>query len=98
MKEKILKYVIEKFGYNGQRKTHYSYCMFPEESCSCKNLNEIDYDTSLITGGYIDSFSMVEVLVYLEKIFDVKIPEKEATPENFNSVNKMVELVTKHTK
>jgi len=99
MKEKILKYIIERFGehvVNGDAHSHYSYCSFPEEACSCKNLNDITYDTSLITGGYIDSFSMVGVLAYLEKTFDVKIPDKEATPENFNTVNKMAELVLKH--
>jgi acyl carrier protein len=101
MKDIILKYVIEQFGSNipkEERKSHYSYCMFPEEDCTCKDLNEITYDTSLISGGYIDSFSMVVVLVFLQKTFNVKIPDKEAPPSNFDTVNKMVELVNKFKK
>lgn len=61
-----------------------------------EDLNEITYDTSLINGGYIDSFSMVMVLFFLEKTFGIKIPEDEITPINFDTVNKMVELVKKH--
>jgi acyl carrier protein len=62
------------------------------------SLNEINYDTPLITGGYIDSFSMVVVLIFLEKTFNIKIPDKEAIPENFNTINTMVELVQRRTK
>ena len=94
MKDIILKYIIEQFGNKiskEERKNHYSYCMFPEDKCTCKDLNEITYDTSLISGGYIDSFSMIIVLVFLQKTFNVKISDKEATPNNFDTVNKMVE-------
>lgn len=97
MKRTILKYIIKQFGNESTNKTsHYSYCSYPEESCTCKNLNEIKYDTQLITGGYIDSFSMVAVWHFLEKTFKVRIPEVEATPENFNTVNEMYKLVIKN--
>jgi acyl carrier protein len=98
MKDIILKYIIEQFGENileKVRTNHYSYCVFPENKCTCKDLNEITYDTPLISGGYIDSFSMTVVLVFLEKTFNVKITDKEATPNNFDTVNTMVNLVNK---
>ena len=101
MKDVILKYIIEQFGDNTPKENrikHYSYCMFPEEECTCKELNEITYDTQLISGGYMDSFSMVSVLVFLEKTFYVKIPDKDASPDNFNTVNKMCDLVKKYIK
>jgi acyl carrier protein len=101
MKDIILKYIIEQFSDNTPkeiRTKHYSYCMFPEEECTCKDLKEITYDTSLISGGYIDSFSMVVVLAFLEKTFNIKIPDKEATPNNFDTVNKMMVLVNKFRK
>lgn len=96
MKEIILKYIIEKFGddrISGDRTQHYSYCLFPEEKCTCKDLGEITADTSLIRGGYIDSFSMVSVLVFIERTFKIKIPEKKAIPENFDTINKMIKLI-----
>jgi len=96
MKDIILKHVIEQYGENKpkeERLHHYSYCMFPEEECTCKDLNEITYDTGLITGGYMDSFSMTATLVFLEKTFNVKIPDIDATPANFNTVDNMVALI-----
>ena len=101
VKDIILKYIIDHFGNKGTRETrtsHYSYCSFPEGECTCKDLNEITYDTSLISGGYIDSFSMVVVLIFLEKKFKIKIPDIDATPANFDTVNKMVDLVNKFIK
>ena len=98
MKDTILKYIIERFGegrVGGDSHIHYSYCSYPFESCTCKELDDITYDTSLITGGYIDSFSMVAVLVFIEKTFHVKIPDKDATPNNFDTIDNMVKLINK---
>lgn len=53
----------------------------------------ITYDTPLISSGYVDSFSMVSLLVFLENKFKIKIPPSKATPEAFDSVNKIVNLV-----
>ena len=101
IKDIILSYIINEYGENSvviYRAKHYSYCMFPEQECICKDLNEITYDTQLISGGYMDSFSMVSVLVFLEKTFNVKIPDIDTSPDNFNTVTKMTELVKKYSK
>jgi acyl carrier protein len=58
----------------------------------------IDYNTSLISGGLVDSFSMVSLLVFLENKFKIKIPASQATPEAFDSVDKIVTLVNKYYK
>ena len=54
---------------------------------------EVDYDTPLISGGIVDSFSMVSLKVFLEKKYSIQIPDAKATPEAFDSVNKIVALV-----
>ena len=59
---------------------------------------EITYDTPLISSGYVDSFSMVSLLVFLENKFKIKIPSEKATPEAFDSVNSIVELVNQYIK
>ncbi|MGA2405798.1 MAG: acyl carrier protein [Bacteroidales bacterium] len=59
---------------------------------------EITYDTPLISSGYVDSFSMVSLLVFIENKFKIKIPASKATPEAFDSVNKITELVNQHIK
>jgi D-alanine--poly(phosphoribitol) ligase subunit 2 len=59
---------------------------------------EITYDTHLISKGYVDSFSMVSLLVFLENKFKIKIPPSKATPEAFDSVNNIVSLVSQYLK
>ena len=57
---------------------------------------EITYDTPLISSGYVDSFSMVSLLVFLENKFKIKILPEKATPEAFDSVNNIVALVQQY--
>jgi acyl carrier protein len=57
---------------------------------------EITYDTPLISSGYVDSFSMVSLLVFLENKFKIKILPSKATPEAFDSVNKIIALVNQY--
>jgi acyl carrier protein len=57
---------------------------------------EINYDTPLISSGYVDSFSMVSLLVFLENKFKIKIPPSKATPEAFDSVNRIIALVNQY--
>ena len=60
--------------------------------------DEISFDTPLISGGFVDSFSMVSLKVFLEKKFKIQIPDDKATPEAFDSVNKIVTLVNEYMK
>jgi acyl carrier protein len=59
---------------------------------------EITFDTPLISGGYIDSFSMVSLLIFIENKFKIKIPPEKATPRAFDSVNNIVTLINQHIK
>jgi acyl carrier protein len=59
---------------------------------------ELDYDTPLISSGYVDSFSMVSLLVFLEHKFNIKIPPSKAIPEAFDSVNKIIALLNQFIK
>lgn len=56
---------------------------------------EVDYDTctSLVTGRYINSLSMVALIPELEDAFDVEIPAVEIIAPNFDSVDAMVALI-----
>jgi acyl carrier protein len=58
----------------------------------------ITYDTPLISGGIVDSFSMVSLKRFLENKYKISIPDDEATPEAFDSVNKICVLVEKFVK
>ncbi len=58
----------------------------------------VTYDTPLISGGLVDSFSMVSLKRFLEMKYKISIPDADATPEAFDSVNKIVDLVLRFTK
>ena len=53
----------------------------------------IDESTPLISGGIVDSFSMVSLKRFLEKKYSIQIPDADASPEAFDSVNNIVALV-----
>ncbi|MFA5011707.1 MAG: acyl carrier protein [Ignavibacteria bacterium] len=54
---------------------------------------EVTYDTPLISGGIVDSFSMVSLKVFLETKYNLSIPDAKATPEAFDSVNNIITLL-----
>jgi acyl carrier protein len=59
---------------------------------------EITETTPLITGGIVDSFSMVSLLRFLEKKYKIKIPDADATPGAFDTVQNIVALVRRFRK
>ena len=57
---------------------------------------ELDENTKLISGGIVDSFSMVSLKRFIEKKFAISIPDEEASPEAFDTVNSIIALVDRH--
>jgi acyl carrier protein/D-alanine--poly(phosphoribitol) ligase subunit 2 len=56
----------------------------------------LDEHTPLISSGIVDSFSMVSLKRFLEKKFVISIPDDEASPQAFDTVTTIIELVNKH--
>jgi len=59
---------------------------------------EITETTRLITGGIVDSFSMVSLKRFLEKKYTIRIPDADATPDAFDTVQSIVGLVQRFQK
>jgi acyl carrier protein len=59
---------------------------------------EITETTPLISGGIVDSFSMVSLKRFLEKKYHIQIPDADATPDAFDSVQRIVALVQRFQK
>ncbi len=59
--------------------------------------DKISYDTPLISSGLVDSFSMVSLKRFLEMKYKISIPDEDATPDAFDSVNKIADLVLQFT-
>ncbi|MFP4453461.1 MAG: phosphopantetheine-binding protein [Desulfobacterales bacterium] len=53
---------------------------------------EICADTQLIAAG-LDSFSLLRVLVFIEKTFGLRIPEAEINEKRMSSVKNMAGLI-----
>lgn len=51
---------------------------------------DFSLDTSLESVG-IDSVSLLEILLYLERQFDIYIADEKLTPENISTIGKLAE-------
>ncbi len=54
---------------------------------------ELDFSSPLITGGIVDSFSMVSLKRFLETKYKIQIPDAKATPDAFDSVDNILVLL-----
>ena len=48
---------------------------------------------TLVTDGYIDSFDIVTIMASIEDEFSVEIPVDSMLPENFDSVEEIMNLI-----
>ena len=58
----------------------------------------LDEHTPLISSGIVDSFSMVSLKRFLEKKFVISIPDEDATPQAFDTVASIIDLVKRFKK
>jgi D-alanine--poly(phosphoribitol) ligase subunit 2 len=57
---------------------------------------DLDVNTPLISSGIVDSFSMVSLKRFLEKQYDISIPDEQASADAFDTVSSIVTLVKKY--
>ncbi len=90
MKDKLREYIKEQASGN-----HFSYCSHPFEDCCCK-IPEITDELQLIAGGLLDSLSLVTIVVFIEKEWEINIKDTDITPNNFETINSIVELLKRY--
>lgn len=54
---------------------------------------EVTETSPLISGGIVDSFSMVSLKRFLERKYEIQIPDAEATTTAFDSVDSIAGVV-----
>ena len=60
-----------------------------ESTCETDEIFE-DYDLNLIDAGYLDSFSLLNIIVEIENKMGVKLQPTDLKKENIESVNKFI--------
>ena len=50
-------------------------------------------DASLLDQGIVDSNGMLEIVLFLEQEFGVRMTDEEMVPDNLDSVNKIAKFV-----
>ncbi len=58
-------------------------------------VNEIQPEQQLIESLLIDSISIIKVILFLEKQFNIRIEDEDLDPNNFETVKNMVNLVNR---
>lgn len=53
-------------------------------------------DTSFISEGLIDSTGIMELVSFVRSTFAIQVDQKDLTPDNFDSINKIANFI--HTK
>ena len=56
----------------------------------------LEENEPLITGGLIDSFSLVQLSAFIEEAFDVRIPDSELTVEVMDTLEAMADCVIRY--
>ncbi len=58
---------------------------------------EVDFESedALVSGKVLDSFDIVNLVTELDDAFDIEITAADLLPENFDTVDGMVELIMK---
>ena len=58
---------------------------------------EVDFENNneLIDDGILDSLDIVTIVTEIDAQFDVTIPAEEIIPENFNSAEALMALITR---
>jgi hypothetical protein len=56
---------------------------------------QLGIETPLVSSGLVDSFALVEALVELERITNLRIPAAKVAPADMDTVQKMFETAVK---
>ena len=58
-----------------------------------KKADGLKYDTELLKSRYINSLFAMQIVVFVEKEFGIKLKRKEISEQNFHSIDAIADLV-----
>lgn len=72
--------------------------MFLEQDPSFRSLGEISDEMQLVESGALDSFTVVKLMIFVEKEFNIKIDLADLTEENVASLKSIEKLIAEKLK
>lgn len=57
---------------------------------------DFDIETALVDDGIIESLDLVTIVSEIMDVFDIELNVEDLLPENFNSVDAMLEMIEAH--
>ena len=54
---------------------------------------ELERDASLTQSGVVDSMGVLELIMFIEERFGIKVPDEDTLPENLDSVARITDYV-----
>lgn len=57
--------------------------------------DQLGVDESFLDKGIIDSTGILEIIMFLEEEFGIKVADNEMLPENLDSIGNIVRFITK---
>lgn len=70
---------------------------FITESFYLTDAAQLVDDVSLIDTGIIDSTGMMDIILFLEGEYGIRVGDREATPENLDSISRIAAFVGRKT-
>jgi len=61
------------------------------------DVGSLQDDTSFMRSGIIDSTGILELIMFLETTYNIKIENEEMIPENLDSVNRVAQFLERKT-
>lgn len=61
-----------------------------------KKADGLTYDTELLKSKHINSLFALEIVLFVEREFGIKLSKKEISMDNFHSINAIAALVDSH--
>jgi acyl carrier protein len=55
----------------------------------------LDDDISLVESGFVDSTDMLNLVMFLERTYGIRVEPEEILPENLDSVNSILKFLRK---
>ena len=54
---------------------------------------DFEHEDRLVESGILASFDIIQIVMMIESVYEVKVPVTELKPNNFNSATAMYEMV-----